>query len=78
MYCPRSVQEPQAEFLDEIQTKVFRVFLLAIHNHLYSFASRFLFLQTHTTSYIFYISVTVRVKEKGGTLRDNHKPFPMV
>jgi hypothetical protein len=28
----------EAEFLDEIQTKVLRVFLLAIHNHLYSFA----------------------------------------
>jgi hypothetical protein len=29
---------PEAEFLDEIQTKVLRVFLLAIHRHLYSFA----------------------------------------
>ncbi len=32
----------EAEFLDEIQTKV-------IHSHLYSFAFRFLFLQTQTT-----------------------------
>jgi hypothetical protein len=40
---------PEAEFLDEIQTKVLRVFLLAIHSHLYSFALRFLFLQTHAT-----------------------------
>ncbi len=39
------------EFLDEIQTKVLRVFLFVIHSHLYSFALRFLFLQTHTTSY---------------------------
>ncbi len=31
-------------FLDEIQTKVLRIFLLAIHSHLYSFALRFLFL----------------------------------
>ncbi len=30
--------KPEAEFLDETQTKVFRVFLLAIHSHLYSFA----------------------------------------
>jgi hypothetical protein len=37
----------EAEFSDEIRTKVF---LLAIHNHLYSFASRFLFIQTHATS----------------------------
>jgi hypothetical protein len=28
----------EAEFLDEIQTKVFRVFILAINSHLYSFA----------------------------------------
>jgi hypothetical protein len=34
---------PEAEFLDEIQTKVIRVFLLAIHSHIYSFALRFLF-----------------------------------
>jgi hypothetical protein len=42
-----------AEFLDKIQTKVLRVFLLAIKIHLYSFALRFLFLQTHATSYSF-------------------------
>ncbi len=29
---------PEAEFLDEIQTKVLRVFLLPIHSHLRSFA----------------------------------------
>jgi hypothetical protein len=49
----------EAEFLDEIQTKVLRVFLLVIHSHLYNFALRFLFLQTHTTSYSFYSSVTL-------------------
>jgi hypothetical protein len=41
---------PEAEFLDEIQTKVLRAFLFAIHSPLYSFALRFLFLQTHATS----------------------------
>jgi hypothetical protein len=40
----------EAKFLDEIQTKVSRVFLLAIHSHLYSFALSFQFLQTHATS----------------------------
>jgi hypothetical protein len=40
----------EAEFLDQIQTKVLRVFLLAIQSHLYSFASRILVLQTHATS----------------------------
>jgi hypothetical protein len=37
----------------EIQTKVLRVFLLAIHSHLYRFSFRFLYLQTHATSYSF-------------------------
>jgi hypothetical protein len=50
--------ELPAEFLDEI----LRVFILAIHSHLsYSFALRFLFLQTHATSDRFYSSVTVQV-----------------
>jgi hypothetical protein len=48
----------EAKFLTEIKTKVLRVFLLSINNHLYSFAVRFQFLETHTTSYSF-------VKEKG-------------
>jgi hypothetical protein len=54
---------PEAEFLEEIQTKVLRVFLLAIHRPLNSFALRFLFLQTYVTSYSFYSSVTTK---KGG------------
>jgi hypothetical protein len=40
---------PQAEFLYEIQTKILRVFLLAIH----SLVLIFLFLQAHATSYSF-------------------------
>jgi hypothetical protein len=47
-------QKAGAEFFDEIQTNVLRVFLLAIHSHFYSFALRFLFLQTHATSNSFY------------------------
>ncbi len=43
----------EAEFLDVIQTKDLLVFLLAIYSHLYSFAFRFIFLQTHATSYSF-------------------------
>ena len=46
--------QTEAEFLDEILTKALRVFLLAIRSHLYSFALRFPFLQTHATSYTFY------------------------
>jgi hypothetical protein len=63
---------PEAEFLDEIQTKVSRVFLLAIHSHLYSFALRFIFLQTHTTSYSF-LQLLYTAKEKGG--KANRKPY---
>ncbi len=47
---PGFLIKPEAEFLDEIKTKVLRVFLHAIHGHLYSFALRFIFLQNHATS----------------------------
>jgi hypothetical protein len=63
--------------VQEIQTKVIRVFILAISSHLYSFGLRFLFLQTHATSYKFYSSATVQytVKEKGGKPdRKTHTP----
>ncbi len=53
----------EAEFLDEIQIKVLRLFLLAIYSHLYRLALRFLFLQTHETS---TIQLRYTVKEKGG------------
>jgi hypothetical protein len=52
----------EAEFLEEIQTKIFGVFLLAVHRHLYSFDLKFLFLQTYAASYKFYSSVTVHCK----------------
>jgi hypothetical protein len=57
---------PEAKFLDEIQTKFLRVFLLAIHSHLYSFALGFLLLQTHATSYSFFSSLLYTVKKKEG------------
>ncbi len=44
---------PEAECLDEIQTKVFKIFILSIHRHPCSFALRYIFLQTHATSYSF-------------------------
>ncbi len=49
------------------QTKVWRVFLLVIHSHLYSFALIFIFLQNHATSYSF-------CKEE--TRRTWKKPYP--
>jgi hypothetical protein len=59
---------PEADFLDEIQTKVLRVFLLAIHSNFYSFTLIFIFLLTHATSYSF-------CKGKGG--KPDRKPFPL-
>ncbi len=56
----------EAEFWDKVQTKILRKFLLAIYSHLYSFALRFLFLQTPATCYSFYSIITVYVKKKGG------------
>jgi hypothetical protein len=75
---PNPLHFPEAEFLDEIQTKVLRVSLLAIHSHLYSFGFRFLFLQTHATSYSFHGSVTVQytVTEKGG--KPDRKQHPLL
>ncbi len=52
----------EVEFLEEIKTKVF---LLAMQSHLDSFALRFIFLQTHTTSYSFYSALLYTLKEKG-------------
>jgi hypothetical protein len=58
------------------QTKVLRVFLLAIHSYLYSFALRFLFLQTDATTYSFYrVQLLYTVKEKGG--KPDRKPNPL-
>jgi len=70
---------PDAEFLDEILTKVVKVYLLAIYSHFYSFAMRFLFLQTHATSYICSSVlglVTVLVQEKGGKPYRIQNPLP--
>ncbi len=33
--CHVQTKTPEVEFLEEIQTEVLRVFLLAIHRHLY-------------------------------------------
>jgi hypothetical protein len=55
--------------LAEIQTKVVRVFLLAIHIHLDSFALRFLFFKLTQL-------LTVSVKEKGGKPDRKSHPLP--
>ncbi len=45
---------PEAEFSDEIQTKVWRVFLLAISESPLQLSIEISVLQTHATSYSFY------------------------
>jgi hypothetical protein len=65
----------EAEFLDEIQTKILRVFILAVRRHLYSFDLKFLFLQTHATSYSFLSELLDTVKEKGG--KPDRRPHPL-
>ncbi len=62
----------EAEFLTEIQTK--RVILLAVHSPLYSFALRFLFFQTHATSYSFNNSLLYTVMEKKEHLTETIPP----
>jgi hypothetical protein len=57
----------EAEFLDEIHTKVLRVFFLAIHSHLCSSSLRFLFKLTQP--------LTVSVQVKGKNL--DRKPYPL-
>jgi hypothetical protein len=67
-YC---TQCTEAEFLDEIQTKV-GVFLLAIQSRLYSFALRFLFLQSLTVS---KVHLLYTVNDKGGN--PDRKPYTL-
>jgi hypothetical protein len=73
--CPQACTK--AKFWDEIQTKLLRVFLLAIHSHLYGFDLRFLVLQTHATSYSFYSSVNVHCTGERRITDRNHSPFPI-
>jgi hypothetical protein len=67
--------------LDEIQTKVLRVFLYSQSPHLYySFGLRLIFLQTHATSVTFWSSITAlyNIKEKGGQPDRKSYPLPYV
>jgi hypothetical protein len=66
----------EAEFLDEIQTKILRVFLLAIHSHLYSFALRFYFFKltqplTVSTIQLLYVHCKGERRRKEENLTEN-------
>jgi hypothetical protein len=69
-----SVERPNS-WTKSRQNKVLRVFLLAIHSHHYSFALRFIFLQTPATSYSLYSSATVHCKVEWRKTIENHTPF---
>jgi hypothetical protein len=60
--------KPEAELLDEIQTKVLGVFLLVIHSHLYSFYWDFYFFKLTQL-------LTVSVMKKG--VKPDRKPYPL-
>ncbi len=67
-----ALNEIRGRILGRNQTKVLRVFILAIHRHLYSFA----FTQPLTVS-TFHLLCTV--KEKGEkNLIENHTTFNMI
>ncbi len=67
---------PEAECLNEIQSKVLRVFHLVFHCHLYSFALRFLFLSKLTQPLtISRVQLLYTVKEKRG--KPDGKPYPL-
>ncbi len=65
----------EAEFFDEIQTKVFEVFLLAIHRHVYRFALRFYFFKLTQPFTVFTVQLLYSVKEKGG--KSDRKQYPL-
>ncbi len=73
---PSNFSHTEAEFLDEIQTKDLRVFLLAIFR-VTSTTFLFVFLQTHATSCSFYSFsyLLYTVKEKGG--KPDRKPYAL-
>ncbi len=65
---PGSNIGPEAKFLDEIQTKVWWVYLLAIHSHLYSLPWAYYFSKLTQPPTYFYSSASVHCKGEGGTL----------
>ncbi len=73
-----SICIPEAKFLDEIQTKGIRVFLLAVHSHLYSFALRFYFFTLTQPPTVSTVQLLHTVNEKEENLIENHTPFHMV
>jgi hypothetical protein len=61
--------------LEEIQTKVVRVFILAIHSHLCSVALGFPFFKLTQPLTVSTVLLLYTVKEKGG--KPDRKPYPL-
>jgi hypothetical protein len=70
--CMDLTQYNEAEFLDEIQTKAFKVFLLAIHSLLYSFAFYFYFFKLTQPLTVSIVHLLYTVNEKEG--KPDRKP----
>jgi hypothetical protein len=71
----REGQGSEVEFVDKIQTKALRVFLLAIYSHLYSFALRFLFSSNSLNLlHISAVQLLYTVKEKEENLIESIPP----
>jgi hypothetical protein len=69
----------EAEFLDEIQAKVLRVFLLAIHSKLYTALPLEIYISSNPHNLLqFLAQLLYTVKEKGDNLIENHTPLSMV
>jgi hypothetical protein len=68
---------PEAEFLDEIQTKVLRVFLLAITVSSTALPWDFCFFRLTQPLTVFYSSVTVHCKGERRKIWKKRKPYPL-
>jgi hypothetical protein len=67
---------PEADLFDEIQTKVFRVFLHAIHSHLSTaLPGDFCFFKLTQPLPVSSVQSLYTVKEKGG--KYDRKPYPL-
>jgi hypothetical protein len=68
------MESSEAKFLDKIQTKALRVFLLAIHSRFRSFA--LVYISSNSRNLLKFLQfILYTVKEKGGN--PNRKPYPL-
>ncbi len=73
--CPAPGLHTEAEFLDEIQTRVLIVFILATHSPLYGFALRFYFFKLTQPLTYSTVQLQYAVEEKGR--KPDRNPYPL-